>query len=213
LPNLWLVATICAAVLGAAVAPVLVASGLRQLEEPYRRSTATLAATSFVGAAAAAAAVQASRRLDSGWWWLPALLTWALTVATTANCDGLTQRIPTPLLRTGGAVSAALIVGAGMVTQDWRGLLVTLIASAAAGAILALCWKFAGAGFGDVRLATVGGIGLGHTTHRNLALALLALMALTMIQAIWTYIRTRDRKAHFAYGPGLVVGFLIAAAA
>jgi leader peptidase (prepilin peptidase) / N-methyltransferase len=213
LPNNWLIATIYAAVLGAAVAPMLVAKGLRQLDERYRRSAATLVATSLAGAAAAAAAVQAARRVDSGWWWLPALLTWALTVAAAANCDGLTQRIPSPLLRTGAAVSAALMVGASLVTQDWRGLLVTLFGSAAAGAILALCWRFAGAGFGDVRLATVGGIGLGHTTDRNLVLALLTFMALTMTQAICTYIRARDRKAHFAYGPGLVVGFLVAAAA
>jgi hypothetical protein len=69
------------------------------------------------------------------------------------------------------------------------------------------------AGYGDLRLATVGGLGLGHTTHRSLVLAVLAFMAISIGQASWTYVRTRDRKAHFGYGPALALGFLVAAAA
>jgi leader peptidase (prepilin peptidase)/N-methyltransferase len=147
------------------------------------------------------------------WWWLPALLIWAVTLSVAAVCDANRQRIPTPLVRAGARTSALLLVITAAATSDWQALKVTFIACMAAGAILAACWRFAGVGFGDVRLATVGGLGLGHTTSSALAIALLVFIAITLFQAAWTFARTRNRRANFALGPALVVGFLIAAAA
>ena len=208
----WWAALMCATALGAIVCPSLASSGLRQLGESRPWSAAPLAVASLAGAAAAGLGVQAARGPGPGWWWLPALLTWAVTITAAATCDALTQRVPTPLLQAGALVTTLLVLIAGLVTQDWRGLGLTFVACAGGAAILAVCWRFAGAGFGDVRLATAGGLGLGHAMHRSLVLGVLAVMVLTMTQAIWTYVRTHDRKAHFAYGPGLAVGFLIAAA-
>jgi leader peptidase (prepilin peptidase)/N-methyltransferase len=127
-------------------------------------------------------------------------------------CDARTQRIPTRLAWEGGSLTAVLVVAAGLVTRDWRALVVSLIACTAAGLILGLCWRFGGAGFGDVRLATVGGLGLGHVTQRGLTVSVVVFALLIAGQALWTYARTRDRRARFAYGPALVVGFLVAAA-
>jgi leader peptidase (prepilin peptidase)/N-methyltransferase len=70
---------------------------------------------------------------------LPALLVWALTLIAAATCDAMTQRIPTPILRTGGLSAAALGVLAGLVTRDWRALAIAAVACCAAGLILGIC--------------------------------------------------------------------------
>jgi leader peptidase (prepilin peptidase) / N-methyltransferase len=75
-----------------------------------------------------------------------------------------------------------------------------------------LCWRFAGAGFGDVRLATLGGLGLGHATHRGLLMALAAFTLITVTQAVVTLMRGGDRRSTIPYGPALAVGFLLSAA-
>jgi len=206
-----MIATICAALVGAVVTPALTAKGLHQLAALTQNRGRLVTASAIAGAAGEVAAAQASRHAGSPWW-LPALGVWALTLVAAAACDARTQRIPTPLLRTGALLTAGLLALAGLVTHDGRTLLVTVVACAAAGTILGICWRFAGAGFGDVRLATAGGLGLGHTTHRALVLAVLALGLVSLAQATWTYARSRNPKAHFAYGPSLVVGFLVAAA-
>jgi leader peptidase (prepilin peptidase)/N-methyltransferase len=127
-------------------------------------------------------------------------------------CDARTQRVPTPLLSIGTSVAAILVVTACAAAKDWRALAVTLVACTAAGLILALCWRFAGAGFGDVRLALAGGLGLGHTTHRGLLIAVAIFVVLTASQAAWALARTGDRRTTFALGPALAIGFLVAAA-
>lgn len=205
----WWIAMACAAALGAGTAPALCAAGLSQLDESGRSGPPAMVSAA-AGAAGGAVAAAAARHAGSVWW-LPALLVWAITLVVAATCDALTQRIPTPLLRTGGLIAAVLVILAGLATRDWRAVAITGVACCAAALILGICWRFAGAGFGDVRLATVDGLGLGHATHRSVVLAVLAFMLLSMGQAIWTYVRTRDRKAHFAYGPALVLGFLVAA--
>lgn len=66
-------------------------------------------------------------------------------------------------------------------------------------------------GFGDVRLGVFGGLGLGHATRQSVVTALAVLVVVTCAQAIWTFARTHDRRARFAYGPALVVALLVAA--
>jgi leader peptidase (prepilin peptidase) / N-methyltransferase len=211
-PDGWLGAAVGAVAFGAVVAVALTVRGLRQLEAQGRGGRLVLSLAAVGGAVGAVLAVEAARHAAAPWWWLPALFVWAMTLVAAGTCDARTQRIPTRLLWTVGSLATTLVVVAGVVTRDWRALAVSLIACTAACVILGLCWRFAGAGFGDVRLAAVGGLGLGHVTQRGLTLAVLVFVLFTTGQAIWTYARTRDRSARFAYGPALVVGFLIAAA-
>jgi leader peptidase (prepilin peptidase)/N-methyltransferase len=208
----WWLATACAAAAGAGATPALCARGLDQLGESERFRPMVVATWAVLGVAGGAVAGQAARQAGSAWW-LPALLVWALTLTAAAMCDAMTQRIPTPIVRGGGLATAVLVVLAGLLTQDWRALMTTAVACCAAGIILAICWRFAGAGYGDVRLATAGGLGLGHATHRSMVLAVLVFILVSTGQAVWTYARIRDRRAHFAYGPALVLGFLVAAVA
>jgi leader peptidase (prepilin peptidase)/N-methyltransferase len=208
----WLLASAMAAAVGFVVSPTIVSHGLATLGRSGQPAALTRVSSAATGAIAGITAVAATHVAGS-WWWLPGLSVWAVTLSAVAICDAQTQRIPTPVLQTGGGTALVLIATAGLATEDWRALAVTLIATLAAGAILTACWRFAGAGFGDVRLAIVGGLGLGHTTSRALALAGAVFVAVTISHAGWTFLRTRDRYSTFAYGPALAATFLIAAAA
>ena len=212
MPDGWLATAIGAAAVGAVAVAALTVRGLRQLDAQQGRARLVLLLAAGSGAVGAVLAVAAARHVAAPEWWLPSLVAWAVTLVAAAVCDARTQRLPTRLLWEGGSLATVLVVLAGLVTRDWRALIVSLIACTAASLILGLCWRFAGAGFGDVRLATVGGLGLGHVTQRGLTVAVVVFALLTAGQAIWTYARTRDRRARFAYGPALVVGFLVAAA-
>ena len=197
-------------VIGLVGCPQLAGRGLRQISRGDAWNRSTRAVTVVAGLIAGAVGAQAARQAGS-WFYLPALLVWALTLAAAATCDGLTQRIPTPLVRQGGAVTALLVLVAASLAGDWRGLLLAGLASAAAGLILTVCWKFAGAGFGDVRLAALGGLGLGHTSPLALLWAFVAFTLIVAAQAIWTLARGGNRHTMFAYGPALAIGFGLAA--
>ncbi len=207
----WLVGVLAGAVVGLGTVPVLESVGTAQLTGSANRSPGRLLATATTGALSGAAAAVAVQHAGS-WWWLPALVVWACTLGASAACDARTQRIPTPLVRQGSAITGVLVTVAAAATADWRGLAVSLAACASAGLILVACWRFVGAGLGDVRLAVLGGLGLGHSSYRSLAAGVGAFAVLTTCQAVWTLARARDRRATFPYGPALAVGFLIAAA-
>jgi leader peptidase (prepilin peptidase)/N-methyltransferase len=208
--SLWLGAAVTAAVTGAVATPVLAARGLAQLGPPPAMSRGVSVAGALGGIAAGATAMATTHR--TGIWWLaPALLVWGYALVAVACCDAVTQRIPTPLVRQAGVVTCALLTVGLAVQGDWPALVISGVAAVASGVTLLLCWWFAGAGFGDVRLATLGGLGLGHATHRGLLLALGAFALITATQAVITLMRGGDRRSSFPLGPALATGFLLAA--
>ena len=209
--GIWLGATVAAALTGAVATPVLAARGLAQLARPDAMSRGVSLASALGGIAAGAAAMAATHR--TGIWWLPpALLVWGCALVAAACCDAVTQRVPTALVRQAGVLTCALLTVALAVRGDWSGLALSGVAAVASGLVMLLCWRFAGAGFGDVRLATLGGLGLGHATHRGLVMALAAFTLITVTQAVVTLMRGGDRRSTIPYGPALAVGFLLAAA-
>lgn len=205
--QLWTVAAAAAAG-GVAGGQMLIAHGLGPLDSSSTRPVRVAARVS-VGAAGVAA-VLASRHAGS-WWLLPALLLWAYTLAAAATCDAVTQRIPTPLVRQGGAATACLVLLACAVTTHWRWALLAAISAAAAGAILLVCWRFAGAGFGDVRLAVLGGLGLVHPTHLGMVAAVTVFVVITLSQATTILACGGNRRTQFPYGPAIAVAFAVAA--
>jgi leader peptidase (prepilin peptidase)/N-methyltransferase len=208
--SMWLGAAVAAAVTGAATTPALAARGLAQLTRPDAISRGLRLASALGGSAAGAAAMATSHR--TGIWWLaPALLVWGCALVAAACCDAVTQRIPTPLVRQAGVATCALLAIGAAVHGDWPRLALSGVAAVASGLTLLLCWRFAGAGFGDVRLATLGGLGLGHATHRGLLLAIAAFTLITLTQAVITLVRAGHRRSTFPYGPALAMGFLLAA--
>lgn len=198
------------ALIGAAATPRLTRYGLAQLARIDADRPCLVLASAVAGGGAGAAAIMASSRAET-WWLVPALLVWGCTLVAAASCDAVTQRIPTPLVRQAAVGTGVLLTVGFAVHGDWRGLLISGLSAAAAGAVLLLCWRFAGAGFGDVRLAVLGGLGLGHATHRGLLLALAAFSLITVTQAVVTLLRGGDRRSTFPYGPALAAGFLLAA--
>ncbi|WP_299960151.1 peptidase [uncultured Modestobacter sp.] len=167
-------------------------------------------ASGLLGALAGALTVMTSDRADVRGL-APGLVIWGCALVAAASCDAVTQRIPTPLIRQATVVTCALLVGGLSVHADWRGLVLSGVGSAAATVSLLLCWRFAGAGFGDVRLAALGGLGLGHATHEGLLLGLVAFGAMTGVQAGVALARGGTRRTLIPYGPALAAGFLIAA--
>ncbi len=142
----------------------------------------------------------------------PVLLIWGCALVAAACCDAVTQRVPTALVRQAGVVTCTVLAVVLVLHGDWPGLALSGVAALASGLVMLLCWRFVGAGFGDVRLATLGGLGLGHATHRGLLLALAAFTLITVTQAVVTLMRGGDRRSTIPYGPALAVGFLLAAA-
>ena len=206
----WMVALVAGALVGAAATPWLATRGLAQLARIDAARPGLALASAVAGGGAGTAAIVTSHRAGT-WWLVPALLVWGCALVAAASCDAVTQRIPTPLVRQAAVGTGVLLTVGLAVHGDWRSLLLSGVAAAAAGVVLLLCWRFAGAGFGDVRLATLGGLGLGHATHRGLLLALVAFTLIIVTQAVITWRRGGDRRSTFPYGPGLAAGFLLAA--
>lgn len=206
----WMLALVAGALVGAAATPRLAAYGLAQLTRSDAARPGLALASAVAGGAAGAAAIAASHRAGT-WWLAPAFLLWACALVAAASCDAVTQRVPTALVRQAGVGTCLLLAVGFAVPGDWRGLLISGVAAAAAGSVALLCWRFAGAGFGDVRLATLGGLGLGHATELGLIVALAVFALATLVQAGVTVARSGHRRTTFPYGPGLAVGFLVAA--
>src|SRR3954465_3526828 len=162
----WLGAGVVAALIGTVTTPVLAVRGLAQLARQEVASRGLRLAAALGGGAASAAAMATSHRAGA-WWLLPALLVWGCALVAAACCDAVTQRVPTPLVRQASGVTCVLLTVGLAVQSDCRGLVVSGVAAVVSGLTLLPCWRFAGAGFGDVRLATLGGPGLGHAPIRG----------------------------------------------
>jgi leader peptidase (prepilin peptidase)/N-methyltransferase len=198
-----------AAVLGMAAGTVLVRRGLAQLDVGSRRRAVWWGAASGLagGVGGAVAAAQA----DSAWL-VPALLVWGYALAAAATCDALTQRVPTPLVRQAALLTAALGFAASAATGHWKWIGSALAVSLAAGLIFGLFWRFLGAGFGDVRIAILGGLGLAHPTRVGCVVGFAAFVLITLTQAVVTLASGGTRHSLFPYGPAIAAAFLLAAA-
>jgi leader peptidase (prepilin peptidase)/N-methyltransferase len=206
----WVAASVAAVLVGAAATPRLTAYGLAQLARSDVARPGLRIATAVAGGGAGVVAIVTTHRADA-WWLTPAFLVWACALVAAASCDAVTQRVPTALVRQAGVGTGVLLTVGLAMHGDWRGLLISGVAAASAGSVLLLCWRFAGAGFGDVRLGVLGGLGLGHATPHGVAIALAVFALVTLVQAGVTLARSGDRHATFPYGPGLAIGFLLAA--
>lgn len=201
-------AVVATAAVGALIGGELVERGLAQLE--VTGSTAIKRVGRVTGALGGIAAALAAWQAGS-WWLLPALLVWTCLLAAAATCDAATQRIPTPLVRQGAAAVAVLVVLASAAAGQWRWAALAAVCAGTAGVILAVCWRVAGAGFGDVRLAVLGGLGLVHPTHLGLVVAVAAFILITVTQATVTLARGGNRHTTFPYGPAIAAAFVVAA--
>ena len=206
-----LAALITGALCSGLAVPALTTRGLRQLGSPESNTHVLRTVGASVGAVVGATTVFAALRVDNRVLALP-LAVWGVVLVAASSCDAVTQRVPTALVRQAIVLVGLLLTSAFVLQRDWRGLLISMVAAALSGLVLLLCWRLAGAGFGDVRLAFLGGLGLGHATHQGLLIAVIAMALATLVQTTIVLRRGGDLQTAIAFGPVLSVGFVIAMA-
>ncbi|KQS64334.1 hypothetical protein [Modestobacter sp. Leaf380] len=207
-----LVLPLAMATVGTVLCPLFVAVGMRQLHGPARTRVRLQVACLVLGCLWGFT----TGSISSGaaeWPLRLALVAWGAALIAAAACDAVTQRVPTSLVRTSFLGAGTAIAAALLLHGDVRAVAITAIATAAATLTLLACWRFAGAGFGDVRLAALGGLGLGQVTASGVVLGLAAMVVVTMVQTALVVSRGGDRRTLMPLGPALAVGFLVAAAA
>ena len=207
-PLVALVTAALAVGVGATFCPWLANRGLNQLKATvdYRRISLV---SLLVGATAGVSAALVARHAGS-WWLLPAALAWTLTLATGALCDAFTQRIPTAVVRQGAVITGALVIVASAAAARWHWALLAAVGAISAGLVFAFCRRFLGAGYGDVRIAIVGGLGLFHSAYVGIAAGIGTFALITLIQAVAVVARGGNRSTLFPYGPAIAAAFVIA---
>lgn len=198
-----------AALVGTLAGRRLVDHGLRQLD--VGASTRWVRPASYAAGALAGVAAVLSVRHAGSWWLMPSALAWAYALTAGAVCDGFTQRVPTPLVRQATVVTGVLILIASAVTEHWRWTVLAAAAAGAAGLIFVVCWRFLGAGYGDVRIAILGGIGLARPTQFGVGVAIAVFAVITLSLTVATLAKGGNRHTRFPYGPAIAAAFFAAA--
>lgn len=145
-------------------------------------------------------------------WALPAYCVLSVGFVALSAIDFRLRRLPTPIVYWTGALTAVLLVAASAITGDWRRLLEAGIGAAACFAVFFVIF-FASPkamGFGDVRLASLCGAGLGWIGPREIPLGIVLGLLIAGVPAIGLLVLGRaSRKTQFAFGPFLAAGALV----
>lgn len=209
--NGWAVLLVLGTLSGAVLSPLLTSVGMAQLAARGDASARLRLISTLAGGLTGAATVETAHRAEI-WALAPALVVWGCALVAAAACDAVTQRIPTALVRQATVAVAVLLTAGLALHRDWAGLVLSAVAALVGGLTMLMCWRLAGAGFGDVRLAVLGGLGLGHTSPANLVLGLVAFTVVTGVLAGIALARGGSRRTLIPLAPALAAGFLVAAA-
>ena len=222
---LVVVAAGCAVVAG--VAGMLVPRLIRSLPEPTPADDAvdTEAKTAYaeIGArpalwwrtalasAGAAAVVALAVGPD---WWLVVLVPLVPVCAALAVVDWHTKLLPTRIVLPATAYALAVALALWPVTGDHTDLLRGVLGLVVARSVFWVLWfvHSAGMGFGDVRLAALLGIALGHLGWAELVVGLYTGFLIFGLPGLLLAIVRRDRRllrSAFPFGPFMVVGALV----
>lgn len=188
----------------------LTSCGLRHLRTPDHRGRPLPVVGAVFGTLVGTAPVSAAVRSED-WRLVPAFVLWGCVLVALGICDATTQRIPSAIVRPGALAVAVLFTVGFVVGRDWQGLALAATASLASAAVAIVCWRFLGAGLGDVRLALVGGVGLGGADGSGLVVGFLLFATVVVGQVLRQRATAANRTAHIPLGPALAAGFLSAA--
>ena len=164
-----------------------------------------------VGGLVGAAAVSTAHRTDE-WLVLPAVLVWGCLLVAAGVCDAATQRIPTVLVRAGTAAVAVLFTVGFSMGHNWRSFALAAVTSVTSAVTLLVCWRLLGVGRGDVRLALLGGLGLGGADGRGVLVGLLVFAAVVVGCVVQQRSLGGTKTTTIPLGPALAAGFISAAA-
>ena len=169
-----------------------------------------------------------SRTLSTRWWRLPAaavlaaialvavgpdpralpLVYLAAVTPTLCAIDALERRLPNSLVLPGYLVAAAGIVAHWIVSGEFS---TVAVVSGVLYFVVMLAFAVAGGmGMGDVKLAPSLGALLGFASIGHLLVGLMATFLLGGLAAAVLLLLGRGRKAHFAFGPFMALGALVA---
>jgi leader peptidase (prepilin peptidase)/N-methyltransferase len=176
--------------------------------QPGARPTLFSSAWALLGAGASITAAAAVGGLG------PVLALWAGGFCLLGFIDAKRMLVPTPLVRAVAFATAPGLVAVGLARGNWgpavSGLVVAGLAALVYGSV---AFKFPGKlGFGDVRLASLLGLGLGAVSPEA---AVTALVVGPLVAGL--YSRRRNGLAAVPLGPflaaaALVCGFVVGAA-
>lgn len=142
-----------------------------------------------------------------------ACLVFLVLGAALAVIDARTHRLPNRLVGSMTALVLPSLVLAAFLAGEPARVARTLLAACAVGALFLVTHLISPAalGFGDVKLVPALGALVGFLSWGHVVLAFTAGILLAGLQAMVVMLGTRDRRAHIAFGPALIVGTALAA--
>lgn len=179
-------------------------------KEPWIDIAATPRLALRCAAIAVVVAAVVGWRLGATWTVLPWLVLVPAGVAL-AVIDWRTRLLPTRLVWPTYAVVAALVLAASLLSGDPAAILRAVIASAAAFALFFVLWFVSprSLGFGDVRLAAVLGLALGHLGTGEAVLGLYGGFLIGGVAGlVMRMVGMLAPKQHIPFGPFMLVGAL-----
>ena len=122
------------------------------------------------------------------------------------------HRIPDAITRWWAPVLAATLLVSAAITGQWGMLGWAAAGAGVLGGLFFVLALVSSMGLGDVKLAAITGLLLGPLGWSGLATAALATFLLPALAALVLLARGAGRRAHLAFGPGIVAGAAVALA-
>lgn len=147
-------------------------------------------------------------------WWLVVLLPLVPLCVALAVVDWHTKLLPSRLVLPATAYALAGALAGWLVTRETDDLVRALVGLVVARSVFWVLWWIhsAGMGFGDVRLAALLGIALGHLGWAELVVGVYAGFLVFGLPGLLLAILRRDRRllrTAFPFGPFMVAGALV----
>ncbi len=141
---------------------------------------------------------------------VPAAFVYLLGGAALVWIDLDVHRIPDAVTRVWAPLVVIALVVAALTSGDYIGLLWALVGAAGMGGLFLLMALVASMGLGDVKLAVVTGLVVGPLGFSGVLTAVVVAYALGALAGVVLLVRGAGRKAHLAFGPGIVAGAAVA---
>lgn len=182
-------------------------------KEPYAAIAALpwLRVTAVLAAAVAGGLVG----LATGWTWDLLLLLPLVPVGVAlAVVDGRTRLLPSRIVLPATGLGLVLVGVVWLVERDTDDVVRALVGLVVGRSVFWLLWRIrsSGMGFGDVRLAALLGLALGHLGWGELVVGLYAGFLLFGVPGLLLAVLRRDRavlRTAYPFGPFLLAGALV----
>lgn len=142
-------------------------------------------------------------------WLAVCLVAWVGPAVTVV--DVASHRIPNRVTAASGGVGLVFVAGCALAGGGWVHAAVSVGIALTVGAFYLVCGLIGGLGMGDVKLATALALPLAWFGWERVFVAMVLATLVGVGVAAVTVVRYRDWRRRFAFGPGIVAGFYLAA--